>query len=142
MEMESTKKRSPVNRYLMALIAPAVTAGVMQVSWPFFQNTPVSPYFMPVILCAWYGGLGPGLLSVFISFLLAHFFFVEPYFSLSTMKNNDQIRLLVFVTVGTIVSWLSELMHKARQHAEINLEATKRAEEALREKERFANQIA
>ena len=92
--MESNKGRgSLTSRYLAALLAPAVIAGVMQVTWPFFQHNPVLPYLLAVIFCAWYGGLGPGLLSVVISFLLTDFFFIEPYFFFWFPKQADLVRL-------------------------------------------------
>jgi len=51
--MESNKGRgSLTNRYLPALITPAVIVGVMQVTWPLFQHNPVSPYLLAVIFCA------------------------------------------------------------------------------------------
>jgi hypothetical protein len=53
---------SPGNRYRAALLAPAVIAGVMQLTWPLLQANPAQPYLLAVIFCAWYGGPGPGLL--------------------------------------------------------------------------------
>jgi len=141
--MEHNRGRgSLTRRYLAALLAPAVVGGVMLFTWPLFNANPVSPYLLAVMFCAWYGGLGPGLLSVLISFLLSDYFFIQPYFSLSILNRGDLVRLLVLATVGPLMSWLSELMHKKRRLAEINRGATKRAQESLREKERFVNQIA
>jgi len=95
--MESNSWRGPLaSPYLAALIAPAVIAGVIQVTWPFFRDSPVLPYFLAVIFCAWYGGLGPGLLSLVISFLLTDFFFIEPYFSFWLPKQTNVVRLLLF----------------------------------------------
>ncbi len=138
----SNGRASLTSRYLAALLAPAVIAGVMQVTWPFFQHDPVSPYLLAVIFCTWYGGLGPGLLSVVISFLLTDFFFIEPYYFFWFPKQLDLVRLLLFAVVGSFISVMSELMHRERRRAGINLESAKRAEGSLREKERFANQIA
>ena len=141
--METNKRRgSLTSRYLAALLAPAIIAGVIQVTWPFFQHNLVSPYLLAVIFCAWYGGLGPGLISVVVSFLLIDFFFIEPYFFFWFHKPADLVRLLLFAVVGSLISLMSELMYRERRRAEINLESAKRAEKSLREKERFANQIA
>ncbi|MGI9069262.1 MAG: DUF4118 domain-containing protein [Pyrinomonadaceae bacterium] len=140
--MESSKGRGSLpSRCLLALLAPAVIAAVMQLTWPFFEHNPVSPYLLAVILCAWCGGLGPGLLSVVISFLLTNFFFIEPYSFFWFPKQFDLVSLLLFAVVGSFISVMSELMHR-RRRARINLESGKRAAGSLREKERFANQIA
>ena len=81
--MDSNNGRgSLTSRYLTALLAPAVIAGAMQVTWPFFQHDPISPYLLAVVFCAWYGSLRLGLLSVVISFLLTDFLFIEPRFLL------------------------------------------------------------
>lgn len=141
--METDQGRTSLtSRYLAALLAPAVIAVVMQVTWPFFQHDPVSPYLLAVIFCTWYGGLGPGLLSVVISFLPTDFFFIEPYFFFWFPKQVDRVSFLLFAVVGWFISVMSELMHGERRRAGINLESAKRAEGSLREKERFANQIA
>ena len=135
-------RESLTSRYLAALLAPAVMAGVMQVTWPFFEHNLVSPYLLAVIFCAWYGGLGPGLLSVVISLLLIDYFFIEPYFFFWFRRPTDVVRLMLLAVVGALISVMSELMYRATRRAEINLESVKRAERSLREKERFANQIA
>jgi PAS domain S-box-containing protein len=137
--MESNKGRgSLTRRYLAALLAPAVVAGVMQVAWPFFEYNPVSPFLLAVIFCAWYGGLGPGLLSVVISVLLTNFIFIKPYFAFWFPKQPNLVRLLIFAAVGAFISVMNELMHRERRRAEINLESAERAEGSLRDKERFA----
>ena len=138
----SKGRESLTSRYLAALLAPTVIAGVIQVTWPFFDHNLVTPYLLAVIFCAWYGGLGPGLLSVIVSFFLIDYFFIDRYFLLWFPNPGDLFRLLLFTVVGALISVMSELMYRERRRAEINLESVKRAERSLREKERFANQIA
>lgn len=120
-------------RYFVALLAPAAIALVMQVTWPFFQSAPVAPYFVAVIFCAWYGGLRPGLLSVLISFFLSDFLFIEPYFFFWPSKEFNLGRILLFAVVGPFISVMSELMHRERGRAEINLESARQAVEAWRQ---------
>ena len=103
--MDNKSGRGPVaSRYLAALIAPAVIAGAMQVTWPLFRDNPVSPYLLAVIFCAWYGGLGPGLLSLVVSFLLTDFFFIEPYLYFGLPKQANVVRLLLFAVAGPFIS--------------------------------------
>lgn len=111
--MESSKGRgSLTSRYLIALLAPAVIAGVMQLTWPFFEHNPVSPYLLAVIFCVWYSDHGPGLASMAISFLLTDFFFIGRHSFLWFPKQVDQVRLLTFAVVGLLISVMSELMHE------------------------------
>ena len=130
--MESSKgRKSLASMYLAALVAPAVIAGVMQVSWPFFQDDPISPYLLAVVFCSWFGGLRPGLLSILISFLVADYFFIEPYFRFWLPTPTYMVRLIVFATSAPFIAVMSELMHRERRRAEANLEVADSAREAL-----------
>jgi PAS domain S-box-containing protein len=130
--MDKQKQRSLIRRYVVAVLAPAFVAVVMQLTWPFFQGSLASPYLLAVLFCAWYGGLGPGLVSVLVSLLVADYFFIVPYFSLGGPTHSDFVQLLVLAIVGLCTSILSELTRKAKQLAEINLAATKESEDRFR----------
>ncbi|MFN2456226.1 MAG: PAS domain S-box protein [Pyrinomonadaceae bacterium] len=122
-------RRTLTSRYLTALLAPAVVAGAMQVTWPFFKHDPISPYLLAVVFCAWYGGLGPALLSLIASYVLSDFFFIEPYSSFWFPKQADLIRILLFAVVGLFISVMSELMHRERRRAGINLESAEQSQQ-------------
>ena len=130
--MKHPSERSPFSRYLAALLGPLVIALMMQISWPLFKDAPVSLFSIAVMFCAWYGGLGPGVLCVFISFLIADYFFVEPYFALWPPGRDDLAYLVTLVVVGLFVSGLSEQLHRARQRFEHNLALVDQAHETLR----------
>lgn len=134
--MDKQKQRSLLRRYVVAVLAPAFMAGVMYFTWPFFEGSLASPYLLAVMFCAWYGGLGPGLVSVLVSLLVADYFFIVPYFSLGGPTHSDFVQLLVLTMVGLCTSILSELTRKAKQLAEINLAATKESED------RFSSLVA
>ncbi len=123
--------RSLTTRYLTGVFAPVLVAVVTQLTWPFFKPTPVSLYLLAVIFSAWYGGLGPGLLSTSISFLLSNFFFIEPYFSFTFLRREDAVRLLVFAVVGSFISVLGELLHKQKRRDGINLDISECAQESM-----------
>lgn len=130
--MKSQKDRSRVSQYLVALLAPGVVAGVMQLTWPFFEQSPVSLFLIAVMVSSWYGGLGPGLLSTFVSLVLADYFFIQPYFAMWPPRQGDLVYLVALAAVGPSISLLSELMHRARERAEAALESTSRAEASSR----------
>lgn len=139
-ELNQQKERSPAYSYLVALIAPAIVAGVMQLTWPFFEQSPVSLFLLAVSFCAWYGGLGPGLLSVLVSFLFVDYLFVTPYFAFWTLTHGDLVNLVILVTVGPFISVLSELMHRQKRRAEINLNTLRIIQERYRKlAENFPN---
>jgi signal transduction histidine kinase len=81
--------------------------------------------FLPtVMLAAWFGGLGPGLLSVALSTLALGHFWTEPA---SGFHVNSDLVLFFFVSVA--VCELVESLHLARAHAD----DAKRAHERIME---------
>jgi PAS domain S-box-containing protein len=129
--MKYPSERSSSARYLTALLAPLFVALLLEVTWPFFKETPVSLFLIAVMFCAWYGGLGPGLVSVFTSFLIADFFFIEPYFALWPPGRSDLTYLVMLVAVGSSISGLSEQLHRSRRRSERNVRLAAAAKETL-----------
>ena len=130
--MRQQRKKTRALHYLAALLAPLVVSGLVQLTWPFFEQSPVPPFLLAVTFCAWYGGVGPGLLSVLISLLLADYFFVPPYFALWPPKRADFVYLVTLTAVGALISTVTELMHRARRRAEFSRDSTKQSEDMYR----------
>lgn len=129
--------------YLFALAATTLALLARYVlSWWLPEDTPTFSLVIAVLVSAWYGGLGPGLLATVLSLLVAIYFFVEPYYSFAIASLAYQYRLIRFTVIGVIISALSELRLQAirklleRQHQlEAEAEARKKAEARLRERE-------
>jgi PAS domain S-box-containing protein len=124
--------RSNTARYSVALLAPICIAAVMQLIWPWFEQTPASPFLLGVMVAAWYGGLRAGLLSVGFSVLLADYFFIAPFNSLGVPKWADFVYLTTLITVGVFISVLTELMQRAARRTEASLASTKQSEDRYR----------
>jgi len=94
--------------------ALAITLGVREFSsvYPTFFA-----FYAAVVASAWYGGYGPGWLSVVLSTLVVNYFFLPPLYSL-TPSSADLPRLIAFIVCAIVANAAS-----ARQ---------KRAENALR----------
>lgn len=137
--MQSLTKRSLARRYLIALLAPALMAGVMQLTWPLFEQSPIALFLLAIMFCGWYGGLGPGALSLLVSIPLADYYFIYPYYSLGPQDRNDLITLLVLTTIGLFTSLLSALTHKEKRRAQVNLES---AQQEISERRRAESRSA
>jgi PAS domain S-box-containing protein len=124
--------RSGIARYGVALIAPLCVALVMQLTWPLFEQTPVSLFLLSVMLSAWYGGLRAGLVTVFFSSLIADYFFIQPYLSLGLPRWADVVYLGTLLLVGSFISVLTELMQRAARRSETNLAFIRKSEDRYR----------
>jgi PAS domain S-box-containing protein len=92
-------------------------------------------YFPALVLSAWVGGWGGGLVALALSTLAATYYFLSPMHTLAIPERSDQVSLLVFVIVGLSVSALSSSQRKARQRAEKAAADATRTERALRDSE-------
>jgi PAS domain S-box-containing protein len=76
-------------------------------------GTPIIVLFFLVLLSAWYGGLGPGLLTTALIVLLTW----------STPSQSWQVvRLALFIAGGAFISALAEMLHAARRRIEASQE--------------------
>ena len=73
-------------------------------------------YFLAVMLSAWYGGWGAGLVSTVLSALALDYFFIAPIYSVE-LDAHAFVRLGVFLIVAIITSVLTN----ARRQAEVSL---------------------
>ena len=96
--------------------------------WPLVGPTSPFMLFVPAIMIsAWYGGLGPGLLSTVLSGLLAEYFILPPGTSTLSGDSSNLSRLMVFVFVALTISLVAL--------------ARKRAEQVLRESNRKVSTV-
>jgi K+-sensing histidine kinase KdpD len=72
-----------------------------QLHWAFF--------FVPaVVICAWFGGLGPGLVATVASaMLLGAALVAGSRASVRFMETIDLLALVVFVVLGLVVSFIA-----------------------------------
>ena len=124
--------RSRLVAYSVAVLAPAVSLLVRWPLWPVLGDRVLYMAFLPAVLIAAYlGGFGPGLLATSLGALAATYFLVEPLYSLEITSVQEAVALTLFVLVGTVISGLSESQLRARRR--IVAGARRRAEEARRE---------
>lgn len=69
-------------------------------------------FFGAVMASAWFGGTGPGLLSVVLSTVLVDYFFVPPFNSFSVSPSAEAY-FGAFVACAVVASWVSSSKKKA-----------------------------
>ena len=79
------------------------------------QNAPLLAFTLPVVVSAWYGGLGPGLVATLLGALGGTYFFVLPIYSFLPTTREDIASIVLFVLVGLLIALLGGAQRRARQ---------------------------
>jgi K+-sensing histidine kinase KdpD len=78
------------------------------------EAAPVSLFLCAVVIAAWFGGIGPGLLAVTLSSLAFYYYFLPPIYSLAA-KPHEIPRLVIFVVSVLFVGALSAAQRSATE---------------------------
>ena len=116
-------------RYIVAvaLIGAALLLRYALRNW-LGPNVPYLQFFPAILIAAWYGGLGPGVVATATASLAAMYFFLPPA-GLAVGQPGDLVSLSLFVATGLGVAWTNHQLRTAERarRAEAAL-ATERAE--------------
>jgi PAS domain S-box-containing protein len=122
-------------RYGVAVLAAGAALGIKLLLDPLtVQDTPFLLVFGAIIVSAWYGGLGPGLLATAVSALATDYFFLYPRGTL-TGFSVEGIDVLAFTLEGVLVSVLTSSLRSARDRAQRSTLEARSHQESLRESE-------
>ena len=110
--------------YVLAILLVAISLGVRLLLSPWMRAHANFFVFTPaVMLSAWYGGFGPGLLCTVVATVVADYFLIEPVGQF-TSSPDDLPTITVFLFSGIVISWLSGALRTARYRAEADAQAT------------------
>ncbi len=85
------------------------------------DNRPVLVlFFIPILVSAYLGGLGPGLVATVLAAVGAEYYLIPPYHSFSFHGPMDFAQWLIFVIGGILACALNEALHRARRRADAN----------------------
>lgn len=99
-------------RYVLAVVA-VVAAMVITISLQKYTDT-TPLFYAAIVVSAWFGGMGPGLLAVVLSELAIDYYFVEPLYTLSLGQKGISF-LVVFGFLAMLTSWMSSQRRKAEE---------------------------
>ena len=103
-------------RYGVGVVVSGVALILTFVLWPMIQPSVFPLFLAAVMLSAWYGGLGPGLLATTLAVTTIDYFFL-PAPSTRLVALEVSLRLGIFAFVALLISSLTA----ARQRAEADL---------------------
>ena len=136
--------------YLVAVlaVAAAVIAGMLVDR--FLHSAPfVSLFLCAVLVAAWLGGVGPGVLATALSILAFQYFFIPPIYSI-VVGFQDLLRIALFALTAVFVVFVcaaqrrtAELLRRARDDLRASVQQLQtenaeriRAEQVARQAER------
>jgi PAS domain S-box-containing protein len=132
---------SPFLRYGVAVVAVALALGLKLLIDPLImQETPFLLVFAAVMISAWFGGLGPGLLATALAALITDYFFLYPINTFSVLS-LEGLPLVVFVLEGVLVSSVVAALRYAREHAEESTQEARSHQENLRRSEKLYRRV-
>jgi signal transduction histidine kinase/CheY-like chemotaxis protein len=109
--------------YLIAIGATAAVAIIrLTVSGTVGNFAPISTFTIAVVIAAWYGGLGPGLLATVLGALAADYLFTPQRYSFRIESMSGAVALGVMVFTGVLLSLLCESLHRTRRRLEAEQE--------------------
>src|SRR6266545_440478 len=122
-------------RYFVAIAATAVAFTARFLLKSALGNiAPLLLFTLSVVVSAWYGGLGPGLLATALSLLLGDYFFIAESLA-------ERMEEALFLGIGISISILSQarlsLLAFRQQLLASERDARKVAEDANRLKDEF-----
>ena len=114
--------RSRALGYGLAVLGVAVTLGAKLFLGSLVgRDAPFLLFFAPVVVSAWYGGVGPGLLATALAALLSDYFFIAPVRSIFVGEPDAVLRIAAFAVEGTFVTIVGASLRRARRRAEANM---------------------
>jgi C4-dicarboxylate-specific signal transduction histidine kinase len=108
--------RKPPAIWNYGIAVLSVTAALMLSLLPAFhlEAAPVSLFLCAIMLSAWLGGAGPGLLAAALSALAFHYYFLAPMHSLAA-KPAEIPRFFIFTVSALFVGSLSAAQRSATE---------------------------
>src|SRR5215207_4900137 len=137
-EVDSVSYPSLPLRYGLAVASIVVALGFHLLLDALFIHGAFLPLILgvtilcaSVVLSAWYGGLGPGLLATVLAALISNYHFVHPIHSFSGLSIKGT-PLVSFVLEGMFISSLVVALRFARSRAEERTKEVRKLEKRYR----------
>src|SRR6478735_11395015 len=101
---------SPASRrrwgFVVACGASLAALALGLVAFPHATSSPFLFFLAAVTLSAWYGGLGPAVLTIVAGALAIDYFFEVPAHTLASTSLNTVLDLVAYAAVALVISFL------------------------------------
>lgn len=101
--------------YALAVVACTFALAITNWQRDYLSRVVFMLFWPAVLVSAWFGGRGPGLLAVLLSVLSVNVFLVEPRGLTLPQRLEDWVALGLFAVLGSIMTELSCRLRRAEQ---------------------------
>jgi PAS domain S-box-containing protein len=119
-------------RYGMAVLCVGAAVLLERSLAPFLGPMPMALYFPAVLVAAWFGGLGPGLLATALSLAAPDLLSASSPLASDSADPLEALRRFIFAVVGVITSWLNEVVYRQRLQLEAAVADAQESEKRFR----------
>lgn len=127
-----TTSRNLLRGFISSVAASAIV--VLLGGYLFDDNAQVLFFIVPVV-AAWSGGLVAGLFATVLSAVLGTYFFIQ-HTGFVISDPADRARVVTFIFVGSLISWLIESLDAARQRSQDRQQQLEKQHELLADGDR------
>ncbi len=126
----ASEHRSQWLAYVLAVVLSVATLIARMGMGVAFGDRPMLILFhLPIIISAYMGGLGPGLVATAAAAVLVDYFLIPPTYTLRFAYTYDFVMWGILIVNGVLISVLSETLYRSRRHAEISRLQHEKSEE-------------
>jgi two-component system sensor histidine kinase KdpD len=94
-------------KYLLAFVLITSMTGTFFLLREALDTTLIALlYLIPLGMITAQLGLGPGITSALVTFLVFNYFFIQPYYTFTVHQPTDVVILIVFLVVAVVISQL------------------------------------
>src|SRR5918998_6606532 len=109
---------APWRRYAVAILSIALaTAARFALDPALGDHLPYVTYFVAIMVVAWFGGLGPSLVTLILGSLVATYFFVPPRGSLVPQGLPHLVGIGLYFFVGLVSALMCEALREAQRRS-------------------------
>jgi len=117
-------KDGPFARYAVAILCAAAAILARALMTPLWESrfTYLTAYPL-IIVAAWFGGLGPGLVTTLLCAAAAAYLWIPPTHSLLISARSDMVAMGAFLFIGVAISVLNEALQRRERQLDHLLES-------------------
>jgi signal transduction histidine kinase len=117
--------------YLLAVIGPLAALGFGEVLGRGLSGFPFLTFYPPVLLAAFAGGFGPGIVAILLSALACCYYMLPPPGALLPVSGSDWLGLVLFLLVTLLMIALIDALQRATRRLHQSQEALHRLNRQL-----------